>query len=925
MKQYNNIAIQKKMQNLIKYFNACYQADNNSLTVSNFFGASVENRLIFEEEELINGKMIYFPVDYYYAVKIDDIAKQYEKEKEFVYCSLFVIGKTLSFNNRMTKICSPLIIHPAKIVKPEDEYFIEIDKSQRRINYPLLNRIRKDENDNDIFLERIAEIVTGFDIDDTTLFGLIDIFKTFIPELNVEDLNLFPKLLTEKQIKQNLQPDNLNKLEGYKIIPASGAGIIKKSINTRGIINELNEISKSDVFSSPLKTIFNSEENIKKPQEELGRVPGILSATQKKVLKNAPLYPASLIIGPPGTGKSYTIATLAIEQITKGKSILIASRTDQAVDVIADKIEEQLGIKGVLVRGGRKQYLRELKKFLQNILSGIHKDNENINSKELNIDLIKLDKQIEKIEKQFTKRVEAEIEWGKFIAENQKESGFFTNLKKRYINWRNDKLETHSELISELENLLSELNSKIIKYIEEKHSENIETALIKHRKSLMNLSKALRARLGIKQEELFKNADFKHILKVFPIWLVKMSDINKVLPLNPELFDIAIIDEATQCDIASSIPIIQRAKHVVFTGDPNQLRHVSFLSQAMTNNLISKYELNNYNTDILDYRHNSILDIVNNSISEQEQIFFLNEHYRSYSSIIRFSNKKFYSGVLRIMNARPDVSYNAGSELINCKGTRTKQGFNTEEADCIIKKITEIIEYEKELNNQTCNSIGILSPFRNQAEYISTLIEKNFNLNEIKKHNIKASTAYGFQGAERDIMFLTFVLDNNSHPTAFRHINNPNVFNVSITRAKSMQYIYHSLNPEDITIDSLLREYLESFKEKGIKKQSETTQDKFIEEVTEELHKQNIKTWKAFPVAGLKIDIIVKIKDTTYGIDLIGYPGEFEEAFTLERYKMLQRAGLKTIPLSYTRWVSEKEACFDELMKNLNLYNGSGR
>ena len=50
------------MQNLIKVYNACYQADNNSLTISNFFGTSVESRILFEEEELINGNLPYYPI-----------------------------------------------------------------------------------------------------------------------------------------------------------------------------------------------------------------------------------------------------------------------------------------------------------------------------------------------------------------------------------------------------------------------------------------------------------------------------------------------------------------------------------------------------------------------------------------------------------------------------------------------------------------------------------------------------------------------------------------------------------------------------------------------------------------------------------------------------------------------------------------------
>ena len=396
-----------------------------------------------------------------------------------------------------------------------------------------------------------------------------------------------------------------------------------------------------------------------------------------------------------------------------------------------------------------------------------------------------------------------------------------------------------------------------------------------------------------------------------------MSDINKVLPLKSGLFDIAVIDEATQCDTASSIPIVQRAKHVVFTGDPNQLRHVSFISEAVMQNYKEKFELDNFNEDILDYRHNSILDIVNNSIGKQNQVFFLDEHYRSYPSIIRFSNEKFYEGALRIMKSSPDISFNEGTKLINCKGKQSKQGYNKEEADCIISEITAVIEKEKELNDNVCSSIGILSPFRNQTEYILNLIEEQFDTDEMRRHNIRVSTAYGFQGDERDIMFLSFVLDNSSHPTAFRYIEKEDVFNVSITRAKSMQYICHSLDVKTLSGNSLLREYIESFEERKMKDVKNEVHDNFVDEITEILNKKGLKTWKAFPVAGLKIDIIAKINDAIYGIDLIGYPGEFEDAFSLERYKMLQRAGLKTLPLSYSEFISDKEKCIDNLINIL--------
>jgi len=95
-----------------------------------------------------------------------------------------------------------------------------------------------------------------------------------------------------------------------------------------------------------------------------------LSEAQTRILDSSAKRPLPLAVGPPGTGKSFTIAALAIEAMSRGESVLIASRMDHAADVVADKIEESLKLDGVCVRARRKNYLRELKGFLENLLSG---------------------------------------------------------------------------------------------------------------------------------------------------------------------------------------------------------------------------------------------------------------------------------------------------------------------------------------------------------------------------------------------------------------------------------------------------------------------------------------------------------------------------------------------------------------------------
>ncbi len=265
------------------------------------------------------------------------------------------------------------------------------------------------------------------------------------------------------------------------------------------------------------------------------------------------------------------------------------------------------------------------------------------------------------------------------------------------------------------------------------------------------------------------------------------------------------------------------------------------------------------------------------------------------------------------MSARPDIPYSEGIEVIKCNGLRTKKGTNLEEADIIIQKVHQIVDNEARLSESACQSIGVLSPFRAQVELLSEKVKRKFSLHQIERHKLNIATAYGFQGEERDVMFLSFVLDNESHPTAFRHINKKDIFNVSITRAKSLQYIIHSLNINELKPDSLLRQYLDSFKTSHKELKPNKVKDLFIDEVVVDLQKLNLAIWVAYPIAGLKIDIIVQHRNKTFGIDLIGYPGNFEESFSLERYKMLQRAGLTCFPLPYTYWVSDKESCLEEI------------
>ncbi|OYT14460.1 MAG: hypothetical protein B7C24_18215, partial [Bacteroidetes bacterium 4572_77] len=540
--------------------------------------------------------------------------------------------------------------------------------------------------------------------------------------IDTESLIQYPQLFNEAEIKKAQKKAG----DFPKIIPVSGYFIIKKSGEGQGILNELDAMSKEDNFSSSLNALFGSESVSKPTPEKIAYIPTILNKAQENIIQSLSENVLNFIVGPPGTGKTYTIAAMAFEQVSKGKSVLIVSRTDQAVDVIAEKIENEFDLHEVIVRAGKSQYLKDLKNYIENLMSGMEgaTDVSNKDIKKTKQKIEETQKYIAKVEKIFDKQVNKEKSKGEFLF--HKKEGLFSNLKYSYLKKKSNPQYLMSNIADTLEDNYEHLIVLIKLYFKLTMTVNQNDVLAKNRESVANILKALRARTGLRKEEYFKKVDNKILFKIFPIWLVKMKDIYKVLPNTREMFDVAIIDEATQCDIASCLPIFNRAKKIVVCGDPKQLRHISFLPTKTQENLFEKFNLDkgSLTKDFFDYRNNSIIDIVNFAVKSQSQISFLNEHFRSCPSIIRFSNKEFYANKILLMTNRPGLPKNQGLNIIECNSKRDENGVNHKEAEAIFKAIKSKFQLLNENSNLKTKSIGILSPFRDQVEHFKQQAEK---------------------------------------------------------------------------------------------------------------------------------------------------------------------------------------------------------
>jgi len=265
--------------------------------------------------------------------------------------------------------------------------------------------------------------------------------------------------------------------------------------------------------------------------------------------------------------------------------------------------------------------------------------------------------------------------------------------------------------------------------------------------------------------------------------------IKKAFLLQEELFDLVVIDEASQCDIASALPLLYRAKSAVIIGDPLQLPHITSVAKHEQDFVLEKLGLDK---TILNYVNNSLFNHADSlSIRSGLDSAFLEEHFRCHPDIINFSNRYYYlpkaGHELDIKTTREQFTFGKpGMNWIQTLGnTDENKNVNALEVENCINVVKQLREENPKA------SIGIITPFKHQKEAIIR------ELNRVPDtQDILCDTVHKFQGDEKDIIIFSLVVSTNSRPSLTRFINqySPYILNVAITRARSALYIIGNKN-----------------------------------------------------------------------------------------------------------------------------------
>jgi very-short-patch-repair endonuclease len=281
------------------------------------------------------------------------------------------------------------------------------------------------------------------------------------------------------------------------------------------------------------------------------------------------------------------------------------------------------------------------------------------------------------------------------------------------------------------------------------------------------------------------------LMKHFPLWAVTNLSVGSRIPLIPGCFEYAVIDEASQCDIASAIPILFRAKRAGVVGDPHQLTHVTKLSKDRELLLRKRHNLLNLEEQRFTYADNSLFDLI--AQTNGVRTVLLKDTYRSYDSIADYSNQFFYGGNLRVAtdksklkfpkNSTPGIHWTDVSSEIKREGP--SGCISIEEVDTVLRIVKHIL-----LENSFEGTLGITTPFRQQANRLNDALTQEIPAAYRQSSNLIADTAHGFQGDERDVIILSLCVGPDMPNGSKNFIRvNPNLLNVAVSRARAVLHV----------------------------------------------------------------------------------------------------------------------------------------
>lgn len=244
--------------------------------------------------------------------------------------------------------------------------------------------------------------------------------------------------------------------------------------------------------------------------------------------------------------------------------------------------------------------------------------------------------------------------------------------------------------------------------------------------------------------------------------------------LNGYRFGTLFIDEAAQALEAACWIAIRKADRVVLAGDHQQLPPTVKCYEALKGGLGC-----------------TLMETVVKN--KPESVSLLTLQYRMNEEIMQFSSDWFYGGQLQAapeVRCRSILDWDSPISWIDTSGMEFKEEFvgenfgriNRQEADLLLDELQKYIARigGKRILDERID-FGIISPYKAQVQYLRGRIKSSDALRPYRSL-LTVNTVDGFQGQERDVVFISLVRANEEGQIGF--LSDLRRMNVAMTRAR---------------------------------------------------------------------------------------------------------------------------------------------
>ena len=575
-----------------------------------------------------------------------------------------------------------------------------------------------------------------------------------------------------------------------------------------------------------------------KPVEAIDAVS--LNKEQLRAVRGACEASLTLVTGPPGTGKSQAIVSMVASVLAAGGSVLVASKNHQALDAVEDRLGSLAPDVPFTVRTLNPnddtdiKFSDALKKLVENESRlrttavdefAISKLIDTAKRRTEAVDAIDRITELECEKSDVLERIALHEAHGRDKVTQAPAREASTGVLRRLISCLrsfltdqtareeapiSDNLERRGRSLADLRKTLATLRSMRESLGDPEDPIALGEKIREATGQLLPVILSARCRLSEDERrelsEIYDDWTFnggkihppsdlsKALVRHRPLWLASILGTPRRIPLDDGLFDLVIFDEASQCDIATSIPLFARAKRAVVVGDNRQLSFIPQLGQAQDRNLMQAQGLLVSRMGRFAQSRRSLFEFASRATGARR--IMLRHQYRSAGPIVDYISDTFYGGQLQTSydprgllvpdGVKPGILW----KDVPAPAVPQVGNFNHAEVSAIVRYLQKLL-----IEDEYHGTVGVITPFRAQVIEFESEISKEIAPPKRTSCDLKVGTVDGFQGQERDLILFSPCVGPRSPQSGMTFFQrDTRRLNVAISRARAVAIVFGDLS-----------------------------------------------------------------------------------------------------------------------------------